>query len=267
MARPCRAAPARAPSPGVQVVRGADERRVRWRDQRGRRAERVGQEQSRRRAPLGARGAGARPPIPQGRGRHLGRVGEALRPGHGRRHAGPRQQRWAPAGRFPGPRARSPALPQRRERVPPQQAAHPPARPRRPPRWRAPGRQRVPVHRPGHGRPGAGVATRGTASAVRGGGRRPTPRAPAAEGRGAADRVGGEPRARGGHPRRAPPAGPTTGGAGRPAGDPIEHRGRARDGAPGGDPRAMARSRDSAHGGERTTRTGAGRGRSRHGGP
>ena len=69
------------------------------------------------------------------------------------------------------------------------------------------------------------LATRGTAAAVRGGGRRPTARTPAAEGRGAAHRVGGQPRARGGHPRRAPPAGPTAGGAGRPAGDPLEHRG------------------------------------------
>ena len=44
---------------------------------------------------------------------------------------------------------------QRRERVPAEQAADPAARPGRPAGRGAPRRQRVPVHRPGHGRPGA----------------------------------------------------------------------------------------------------------------
>ncbi len=68
------------PAPGLQVVRRADDRRVRCRDQRGRRAERLGQEQPRRRPALGARRAGPGAPQPQGRGRHLGRLGEAGRP-------------------------------------------------------------------------------------------------------------------------------------------------------------------------------------------
>ena len=72
---------------------------VRRRDQRRRRAQRLRQEQPRRRAPLGARRAGPGAPIAQGRGRHLGRLGEARRAGHGRRHARPRQRRRAPAGR------------------------------------------------------------------------------------------------------------------------------------------------------------------------
>ena len=67
-------------------------------------------------------------------------------------------------------------------------AAGPPARPRRPARRGPPRRQRVPVHRPGHGRPGARAAARGAPAAVRGGGRRPPPRAPPAAGRGAARR-------------------------------------------------------------------------------
>ncbi len=60
-------APAAAPrpaAPGLQVVRRADRGRVRARDQRGRRAERLGQEQPRRRAALGARRAGPRAPHP-----------------------------------------------------------------------------------------------------------------------------------------------------------------------------------------------------------
>ncbi len=157
-----RAPPPGAPDAGLQVLRRADERRVRWRHQRGGRAQRLGQEQPRRRAALGARRAGAGPSLAQGRGRDLGRLGAPVRAGHGRRDPRPRQRRWPAAGRFPGARARSSAVPLGRERVPAQQAADPPARPRRPARRRASRRQRVPVHRPGHGRPGARAATRGT---------------------------------------------------------------------------------------------------------
>ena len=171
------AAAARPPAAGLQVVRGADQRRVRRRDQRRRRAERLGQEQPRRRPPLGARRAGPGAPVAQGRGRHLGRLGQAGGAGHGRRHPRHRQRGRPAAGRLPGPRARAPAVPLRRERLPPQQAADPAARPRRPARRRAPRRQRVPVHRPGHGRPGARPAPGGAPAAVRGGRRRPAPRA------------------------------------------------------------------------------------------
>ena len=118
-----RAAPARAPAAGLQVVRRADERRVRAGHQRRRRAERVGQEQPRRRPALGARRAGPGAPLAQVRGRHLGRLGQARRAGHGRRHARPRQRRRPAAGRLPGPRARPAAVPLRRERLPPEQAA------------------------------------------------------------------------------------------------------------------------------------------------
>ena len=54
-------------------------------------------------------------------------------------------------------------------------AADPAARPRRPARRRAPGRQRLPVHRPGDGRPGARPPPGGAPPAVRGGGRGPAP--------------------------------------------------------------------------------------------
>ena len=74
------ASTARPPPPGLQVVRRADERRVRRRDQRGRRTERVGQEQPRRRAPLGARRAGPGAPLAQVRGRHLGRAPRSAPP-------------------------------------------------------------------------------------------------------------------------------------------------------------------------------------------
>ena len=159
-----RTAAARPAPAGLQVVRRADERRVRWRDQRRRRTEWLGQEQPRRRAPLGARRAGPRAALAQGGGRHLGRLREAIRPGHGRRHARARQRGRPAPGRLPGPGARPAAVPQRRERVPAEQAAHPAARPRRPARWRASCRQRLPVHRPGHGRPGAGPAARRNAA-------------------------------------------------------------------------------------------------------
>ena len=126
-------------------------------------------------------------------GRHLGRLGQARRPGHGGRHARARQRRRAPAGRLPGARARPPAVPLGRERLPPQQEPDPAARPGRPARRRAPRRQRLPVHRAGHGRPGPGPAPRGAATAVRGGRRGPPPRAPASPRRGTARRVRGEP--------------------------------------------------------------------------
>ena len=51
-----------------------------------------------------------------------------------------------------------------------------------------PRRQRVPVHRPGHGRPGARAAARGAAAAVRGGGRHPQARAAPARSGGRAGR-------------------------------------------------------------------------------
>ena len=121
--RPRRTAPAGPPVAGVQVVRRADERRVRAGDQRGRRPEWVGQEQPRRRPALGARGAGPGASLAQVGGRHLGGLGEAGRPGDGRRHARPRQRRRPAAGRFPGPRARTSALPVGRERLPPEQVS------------------------------------------------------------------------------------------------------------------------------------------------
>ena len=119
------------------------------------------------------------------------------------------------------PGARPPPLPQRRERLPPEQAADPAARPRRPARRGPPRRQRLPVHRPGHGRPGTRAAAGGAAAALRGGRRRPPPRAPAAQGGGAAGRVRGEPRPGRGHPRRAPAAGPAARGPGGAADDPA----------------------------------------------
>ena len=66
--------PAAAAPPGLQVVRRADAGRVRPRDQRRRRAQRVRQEQPRGRAALGARRAGSLAPHPHVRGRHLGRA-------------------------------------------------------------------------------------------------------------------------------------------------------------------------------------------------
>ena len=212
-------APSRAPAPGLQVVRRANERRVRARDQRRRRSERVGQEQSRRCPALGARRAGPGTPLAQVRGRHLGGLREAGRPGDGRRDARHRQRRRPAAGRLPGPRARPAALPLRRERLPPQQEPDPAARARRSARRGASRRQRLPVHRPGHGRPGARAASRGATAAVRRGGGGPPPRATAPPRRGAARRVRGEPRAGRGHPRRAATAGPAAGRPGRAAGD------------------------------------------------
>ena len=183
-----RAAPA-GPSPArLQVVRRADHDRIRPRDQRRRRAERLGQEQPRRRPALGARRAGPGASLAQGRGRHLGRIGEARRAGDGRRHARHRQRRRPAAGRLPGPRAGSAPVSLGRERLPPQQVPRPAARPGRPARRRAPRRQRLPVHRPGDGRPGAGPATRGAPAAVRRGRRRPAARAPTPARRGAAGR-------------------------------------------------------------------------------
>ena len=220
-------APPRPPRPGLQVVRRADAGRVRAGDQRGRRPQRLGQVEPRRRAPLGARRAGPVAPDPQERGRHLGRLREAQRPGHGRRDARPRQRRRAAAGRVQRARARAAAVPQRRERLPAQQAAGAAARPPGPARLGEPRRQRVPVHRPGHGRPGARPAARGAAAAVRGGRRRPAPRAPPAQGRGPADRGGGQPRAGRGHPRRAPAAGAAARPARRAAGDPAAPRARS----------------------------------------
>ena len=162
-------------APGLQVVRRAHRRRVRWRYQRRRRTERIGQEQPRRRPPLVARRAGSGAPQPEVGGRHLRRLRQASRSRHGRRDARPRQCRRSPAGRILGPRARPTALPQRRERLSAQQAACPAARPRRPARRRAPRRQRIPLHRPGHGRSGTSPSPRGAPPAVRGGRRRPSP--------------------------------------------------------------------------------------------
>ena len=71
--------------PGLQVVRRAHRRRVRARDQRRHRAQRVRQEQPGRRAPLGARRAGPGPPLAARGGRRLRRLGAPLGPRHGRR--------------------------------------------------------------------------------------------------------------------------------------------------------------------------------------
>ena len=129
-----------------------------------------------------------------------------------------RQRRRPAAGRVQRGRAGPAAVPLGRERLPAQPPAGPPARPRRPAGQREPRRERVPVHRPGHGRPGAGAAPGGAAAAVRGGRRRPPARAAAAQGRGAARRGRGEPVARRGHPRRASAAGAPAGPARRAAG-------------------------------------------------
>ncbi len=211
--------PPRPSAPGLQVVRRADDRRIRWRDQRGRRTERLRQEQPRRRPALVARRAGPGASQPQVGGRDLRRFRQASGARHGRRDARPRQRRRAAPGRLQRPRARPPAVPIGRERLPAQQAARPAARPRRPARRGPPRRQRVPVHRPGNGRPGARAPTGGAPAAVRGGRRRPTPRATPAQGRGAARRVRGQPRPGRGHPRRAPAAGPSARGPGRAASD------------------------------------------------
>ena len=85
---------------------------------------------------------------------------------------------------YGGGRDRPAALPLGRERVPAQPPAHPAARPGRAARRRQPRRQRLPVHRPGHGRPGPGAAARGASAAVRGGGRRAPARTPTPPGRG-----------------------------------------------------------------------------------
>ena len=118
---------------------------------------------------------------------------------------------------FARDRARPAAVPLGRERVPAQPPAHPAARPGRPARRGEPGRQRVPVHRPGHGRPGARAAARGAPAAVRGGGRHPQARAAPARRRGGAGRGGGEPRAGARPAGRAAPAGPAARRPGRAA--------------------------------------------------
>ena len=95
-----RAGPPPGPArPGLQVLRRAHARRVRARHQRDRRPQRLRQVQPRRRAPLGARRAGPLAADPQERGRHLGGLREAQRPGHGGRHARHRQRRRAAPGR------------------------------------------------------------------------------------------------------------------------------------------------------------------------
>ena len=109
-------------------------------------------------------------------GRDLRRLIVAQGDRHGRRDAGDRQRGPAPARRLRRGRDRSAAVSLGRERVPAQSPADPAARPGRAARRRQPGRQRVPVHRPGHGRPGAGAAAGGAPAAVRGGGRRAPPR-------------------------------------------------------------------------------------------
>ena len=133
---------------------------------------------------------------------------------------------------FERPGDRPAALPLRRERLPAQQAARPAARPGGLARRGPPGGQRLPLHRPGHGGPGARAAPRGAAAAVRGGGRRPPPRASASEGRGAARGGRGEPGPGRRHPGGAAAAGEAAGSAGRAAGTP-----RRGGGGAGGRPR------------------------------
>ena len=188
------------------------QRRVRPRDQRGRRAERLGQEQPRRRPALGARRAGPGAPVAQGRGRHLGRLGQARRAGHGRRDARPRQRRRPAAGRLPGPRARPPAVPLGRERLPAQQAA----------RSGCATSSTCSTRRTSPTTPSCSSArawsTRRSRSARRSAGRcsrRSPGSAATSDAGGAAEEqlaeIGGEPGPRRGHPRRAPAAGAPAG--------------------------------------------------------
>src|SRR3954453_5161742 len=172
--------PARA---RLQVVCRANHSRIRSGDQCRDRPQRERQEQLGRRPPLDVgRGRTLLADAPC-RGRDLRRVIGAPRDGHGRRNARARELGSPAAGRLRAGRAGTAALSIRPKRVPAQSAAHPPARSDRPARRGQPGRQRFPVHRSGHGRPGARAAARRAAAAVRGGGRRATPRASAASGR------------------------------------------------------------------------------------